>query len=146
MSTRAVLVGLAEYLATSGVGVWEVDPATGYAPTDTAITIGALPAAPDAAIALTAYPLADDYSLSDSVIGVQVRTRTAGENPLDVEDLADAVFNFLHGLASVDLPTGAHVVSSARRSGVSLGTDQTGRWMRSDNYALTIHAPTRNRN
>jgi hypothetical protein len=70
--TNDMFSGLAQVLATAGVGTYK--PTAAYGPTDTAIVSQVLPQAPDAAIGITFYPVSDDATLSDSVVGVQVMT------------------------------------------------------------------------
>jgi hypothetical protein len=94
---------------------------------------------------LTPYPVSDDPTLADSVVGLQVMTRKAGADPRPTNDLADDAFDQLHGLHDVDLSTGIHVVSCVRRSGVMLGQDDLRRWLRSDNYYVTAYRPAPNR-
>jgi hypothetical protein len=104
-----------------------------------------VPASPDRVITLTDYVVADDPTLSDSVIGVQVRTRWGGQDPRPVKDLDGAIFDALHGLEGVTLTGGIHIVSCFRRSGTSMGQDANNRWGRSSNYYATVHRPSTNR-
>ena len=136
-------VGFAELLAGLGVGVWSDTGA--YATDVTGITLQALPTGPDNAITLSTYPVTDDPTLSDSVTGLQVMTRTEGQDPRTTNDLADSVFDQIHGLHDVDLATGLRVVMCEHRSGVLLGQDDLLRWSRSDNYYVTTHRPSANR-
>lgn len=135
--------GIAQLLATAGVGVW--NPTSPYTATDTAISIRVMPASPDAVIMLTPYPVSDDYSLSDSVVGLQVQTRTGGEDPTTTDDLTDAVFDALQGLYGITLSTGIKVQAVERRSSLPLGQDDLHRWVNSDNYYLTLWRPSSHR-
>ena len=138
-----LLTGVAQILAAAGVGTWRD---TGvYVAAETGIVLDTLPASPDNIITLTDYAVSDDPTLSDSVIGVQVRTRCGGQDPRPVKDLDGAIFNALHGLESVTLTGGVHVVSMVRRSGVSLGQDENSRWMKSSNYYAAVWRPSANR-
>ena len=138
-----LLTGVAQLLAAASVGTWRY---TGvYADAETAIVLDVLPASPDNVITLSDYVVSDDPTLSDSVIGIQVRTRWGGQDPRPVKDLDGAIFNVLHGLESVTLASGVHVVSMVRRSGVSLGQDTSSRWMRSSNFYATVWRPSTNR-
>lgn len=138
-----LLTGIAQRIAAAGLGVWRDTGA--YAATETGIVLDTLPANPDNVITLTDYAVSDDPTLSDSVIGIQVRTRCAGLDPRPVKDLDGAIFDALHGLESVTLTGGVHVVSLYRRSGVSLGQDTSSRWMRSSNFYATVWRPSANR-
>lgn len=135
--------GIAVLLSTAGVGTW--NPTAAYAATDTAICIRIMPASPDNIIMLTPYPVSDDYTLSDSVIGLQVRTRTGGEDPTTTDDLTDAVFDNLQGLYGITLSTGIRVQAVERRSSLPLGQDDLHRWVNSDNYYLTCWRPSPHR-
>ena len=138
-----LLTGVAQLLAAAGVGVWRDTGA--YAATETGIVLDVIPQDPDQIITLSDYDISDDPTLSDSVIAVQVRTRWGGQDPRPVKDLDGAIFDALHGLESVTLTGGVHVVSLVRRSGVSLGQDTNNRWMRSANYYATVWRPSTNR-
>jgi len=138
-----LLTGIAQLLATASLGTWRD---TGiYTAAETGIVFDTVPATPDRVITLTDYVVSDDPTLSDSVIGVQVRTRWAGADPRPVKDLDGAIFNALHGLESVTLTGGIHIVSMFRRSGTSMGQDLNSRWARSSNYYCTVWRPSNNR-
>jgi hypothetical protein len=137
-----LLNGLAAFLAAAGAGTYRSD-GTAYTSGETAIAFAAMPQTPDRAIVLTSYPVTDDPSLSDSVIGMQVRCR-GGVDPHDVESISDAVFTVLHGKTAFDLGP-VHVVQALRNSGVPLGRDDSNRWEHSDNYYLTVNRPSANR-
>lgn len=139
-----LLTGLAAYLQTAGIGTWSTSGA--YTVGQTGIVLGTVPQAPDRVITLTAYSVRDNAALSDSVVGVQTRCRWAGQDPRPVDDLADRIFDLLHGMTHTTLSGGVHVVQCLRQSGpVSLGQDQNGRWSNSSNYYLTVHRPSANR-
>lgn len=140
--TSDLLSGIAEYLGTQGVGTWR---ATGvYSAGETGIVLGLLPQSPDAVISLAGYSVSDDATLSDSVMGVQVRTRTAGLDPRPTADLADAIFVALQGLGDVTLG-GVRIQMIARQSWTQLGADSSQRQQRSDNYYVTTHYPSTHR-
>lgn len=141
----AFVEGFAQLLAASPspVGVWKTNGS--YAANETGIILGGLPASPDAVIALMAYGVDDDPTLSDSVQGLQVTTRWGGQDPRAVARLTGLVFNRLHGLDGVDLATGVHVVSCFRRSWVSIGQDANNRYRTTQNFYATVHRPSANR-
>lgn len=142
--TGELLRGLADYLADGGVGVWQ--PSGAYpAATVGAIFLQDVPSSPHQLIVLTDYPVSDDPSLSDSTVGLQVRTRGLPGNPSSTDDLDDAVFDQLHGLHGVDLSTGLRVSQCFRRSGTRLGVDGNRRHERSSNYLVTAHRPSSHR-
>lgn len=138
-----LLTGVAELLAAASVGAW--NPTGVYDGSDTAIVIKTIPETPDSVIALSAYPVSSDPALSDTVTGLQVLTRGAGQDPRPVDDLADLIFDQLQGLHDLTLSTGVRVVQSLHHGGGSLGQDDLHRWSRSDNYYLTTHRPSPNR-
>lgn len=141
--TSDMFAGLAQVLVDAGVGSYS--PTTAYAPTDTAIVSKVLPADPDNAIALTFYPVSDDATLGDSVIGIQVMTRAAGTNADAVDALDDAVFAAFQSLPDQTLSTGIDVLIIERRSGTSMGKDDVQRWMRSSNYYAQVYRPATHR-
>ena len=138
-----LLTGVAQLLAAANLGTWRDSGI--YTAAETGIVFDVIPVSPDNIVTLTDYAVSDDPTLSDSVIGVQVRTRLGGQDPRPVKDLDGAIFNVLHGLESVTLTGGVHVVSMVRRSGASLGQDANNRWMRSSNYYATVWRPSANR-
>lgn len=141
--TDQLLAGVAQLLADAGAGTWR--PSGSYLPGDqTPITVGTVPAAPDRVLTLTAYAVNDDYSLSDSTVGVQVRTR-GDRDPRTVDALDDAAFDALHGLGPTTLAGGVRVVAGWRQSGSPLGPDDSGRHQRSANFYLTVHRPSAHR-
>jgi hypothetical protein len=139
-----LLIGHAVLLASAGLGTWST---TGvYTTTQTGIVLGTVPQGPDRVITLSAYGVADDPSLSDSVMGLQVRCRWGGQDPRYVDDLADSIFAYLHGKEAYTLSTGIVVVQCHRISGpVSLGQDENRRWSNVQNFHLTVHRPSTNR-
>lgn len=142
--TGDLLTGLATYLAAGGVGTWS---AAGAYPanTDGAIFLQDVPGSPDRLIVLSDYLVDDDPSLSDSVTGLQVRTRGLPSSPASVDDLEAAVFDRLHGAHGLTLSTGVRINSIVRRSGTRLGVDGNRRHERSSNYLVTAHRPSQHR-
>lgn len=138
-----LLTGIAQMIAGAGLGVFKTSGA--YAAGDTAIVLDTVPASPDRVITLTDYVVSDDPSLSNSVIGVQVRTRWGGADPRPVKDLDGAIFALLHGMPARTLAGGVRVVSCLRNSGVSMGQDSNNRWGRSSSYYTLVHRPSTNR-
>jgi len=135
--------GIAQMLADASIGQYSSD--TSYADDATAITMQKLPATPDNAIAITPYPVSDDPTLSDSVVGIQVRTRTGGMDPRTTNELAGSVFNQLQGLRNTTLSSGVRIVLCERRSGALNGQDDVSRWERVDNYYATVWRPSAHR-
>ncbi|GGK90221.1 hypothetical protein Ppa06_58250 [Planomonospora parontospora subsp. parontospora] len=143
--TRDLLTGLAELLAARGVGDW--NPSGIYTDAQTAITISGLPSKPDLAISLTYYGLGndgEDVTQADASAQVQVRIRGKAD-PRLVDDLADEVFEVLHGLSSTELPGGVWVLLCQRTIVAPPDRDQNGRRVRADSYDLLCHRPSLHR-
>lgn len=139
------VVGFAALLSSAGVGTWRSD-GSAYLASETAIFLKVMLSSPDNAICLTAYPISDAPTLADSVIGLQVMTRAAGQDPRMVDDLADLAFDQLQALHDVTLSTGVRVEGEVgRRSSVSLGQDDLKRWGRVDNFHVPVWRPAPNR-
>lgn len=145
MSLVPLLEGLAQLLAQRELGAWRPDGAA-YAPGETAIVVGALPDSPPAAIALAPYGVGDDPSMSESTTGVQVRSRTATlHDPRPGLALVDGIFDALHGLDGLTLPTGVRVVTCQRQSWTPLGADDNQRPRYSQNFYVLHHRPSAHR-
>ncbi|MGW4639552.1 minor capsid protein [Sphaerisporangium sp. NPDC004334] len=143
--TRGLLTGLAQLLAGAGVGEW--NEAGAYDAGALVLTIGGLPASADRAITLAVYGLGqrgDDVDQADSSVSVQVRMR-GGTDPREVDDVADAVFDVLHGLADRVLATGVLVLLCRRLVVAPMGRDASGRWERADSYDVIAHRPSPHR-
>lgn len=141
--TRDALDGLATLLAGAGAGVYRDSGA--YAAGEVGIVVGLVPQSPDRVVCLIPYPLTDDPTLSNSVMGLQVRTRSHTPDARIAFDQADAVFDALQGLGDVDLAPGVRLHIATRTSGVPLGEDAQGRAEWSDNYQLTLDRPSAHR-
>lgn len=135
--TSDLLLGLAAFLDSSGVGVYKT---TGYAASDTGIFLKGLPDAPDRAISLTTYATQDMVKIAQTTVRVQVWLRGIPNNTLDVDDLGDAIFALLQGMENRDFGT-AHVIQAFRISSGQLGTDTNNRSQRSDNYQFDLNVP-----
>ncbi|MFE7316408.1 minor capsid protein [Streptomyces sp. NPDC057555] len=136
--TADLLDGLARLLAEHGVGAYRPDGR--YAPGDAALTIAAVPPAPDRVICLSAYPVQDSPALTDCITGIQVRTR-AGADPREVDALDDAVFDVLHG-AGPFLWGAARVQLLYRTMSAPIGADDAGRMERTSTYYARAHRAT----
>ncbi|MFK0289941.1 minor capsid protein [Streptomyces sp. NPDC090442] len=133
--TADLLDGLARLLDAAGVGSYRPDGV--YQPGDTAITVATMPPAPDRVICLSAYSVTDSPVLTDTLTGVQLRTR-ASADPREVDALDDAVFDVLHGSGPHTWGT-ARVQLLYRVSAAPIGADSAGRMERSSNYYARAH-------
>ncbi|TMR97535.1 minor capsid protein [Nonomuraea basaltis] len=143
--TRDLLTGVAELLAAAGVADWNPDGL--YTPAQTALTIGGLPSSPDKAISLAVYGAGrggDDVTEPDSNVQMQARIR-GSDDPRVTDDLADDLFDELHGLANVQLSTGVWLLLAQRRIVAPLDRDSSGRWGRADSYELMVYRPSPHR-
>lgn len=132
--------GFAQLLADANIGLSYT--ANGVYPAgQTGIYIMAVPVTPDRVVTLTPYPSGDDPTLSNSTIGLQIRSRSAGADPRDVMSIDDAVADVLLGNFPLILPTGITVTSLTRGSGVSMGQDDSKRWSWASSYHLGVHRP-----
>ncbi|WP_131104026.1 minor capsid protein [Ornithinimicrobium sufpigmenti] len=136
--TRRLTVGLAEHLHAHWLGTWS--PVGVFLKGATGITTKAVPPQPDRIIALTPYTVADTVE-GHRVQGMQVRTRGAQYDPLDVDDLDDAIYQLLHGAEGLVLG-GVKVHKAYRASHGTLGADGDHRTEASANYYLLLDAPT----
>lgn len=141
-----MLEGLAARLGAAGAGRWEPDPTIPYLPGDIAIVTNGLPTSPDRAISLTAYLSDDAVGSALTDIRVQVRFRGGPRAPNEANDMADVVFEDLHGARYVDLDTGQPGFRLVKRvSSLPMGEDKNGRTERADNYEFSGVRYTPNR-
>lgn len=140
--TTDMVGGIAQLLAAAGIAVYRPDGLV-YTADETAITKKDLPPAPDRVIAITAYGAGDDQPvITYGQRFVQLRFRGAAGDPDDVDDLADAAFDALHGRENLTFGS-VHVTQILRFSSVPLGMDeQSRRWQRADNYQLDVDWPS----
>jgi hypothetical protein len=132
--TTSLVKGIAQHLADVGVGQYR-GPGVAFQPGDKAIALKALPPDPDRAIALTIYPVSAGHGWDGEVeLGLQVRCRGSRSDVTDVDDLADAVYEALHGLAGTF--GGVTTPGIFHQSGAPIGPDGNGRSERTDNYYL----------
>lgn len=147
--TTKALEGLAARLGDAGIGRWIPDPDTLYDVDDIAIVTSGLPVSPDQVISLTAYLTADDTVTAVSDVRVQLRFRGPQRATNAANDIADAVFENLHGARYVDLGTGQPAFRLVQRiSSLPMGEDKNGRAERVDNYEFSgvRHTPNRPNN
>lgn len=142
-AARDLLTGIAHMIADTGIGIF--NPSGVYASTDTGIIFKNMPAKPDRAITLTAVPLTDGVAVPMGKMLVQVRTRGLPNNPLDVDDLGDAIFDLLQNVTDVTMGS-THIIQCLRNSSVPMGVDPSLRWERVDHFYIDMdYPPTVNR-
>jgi hypothetical protein len=142
-TTRDLLTGLAQIIADSSIAVY--DPVGAYAATDTGVVLMKLPSTPDRVVALWAVPLTDGTMTPIGQTLIQVRTRGLPDQPLDTEDLGDAVFDLLHGIRNHPLGS-VNIIQILRKSSIPNGQDNSKRFERIDHFYADIdYPPTTNR-
>lgn len=108
-----------------------------YTDDETAVVYGALPAAPDRVIGVTLYQATDPITDGDtSTRRAQIRFRGAPGAVTGADELADATFAALHGLART---AGLSLVS--RVLVAPLGADESDRQERADSYQIILDNP-----
>jgi len=142
-ATRDLLVGFAQMLNDSGIGVY--NPSGVYTPTQTGIVFKTVPQGPDRCIILTVVPLIDSVEIPMGKTLLQVRTRGLPNQPLDVEDLGDACFDLLQNIKNLTMGS-THIIQCLRNSSVPMGQDNSKRWERVDHMYIDLdYPPTVNR-
>jgi hypothetical protein len=138
--------GLAQYLAEANIGLTYSETGV-YTASQTGIAIMAVPPTPNRLVVLTPVPLGDDPTLANSIVGLQIRTRSTGADPRDVLALDDAIADQLLGNYPLRLSTGVQIGTLTRTSAVSLGQDDATppRWGWSSNYRITVYRPGQHR-
>ena len=130
-----VTTAVAEVLAAAGVGRW--DPMGVYGPGPVAaIYIRAAPDVPWPIITLSTYPVQVAVAPDDSILGLQIRTRTPNRDPRHTDRLDSLVLKTLHGKRGGAL-AGYRITQILFQSGASTGQDGSERWGRSANYYIT---------
>ena len=130
-----ITTAVAELLAARGAGEWRPNGVynAGARP---AIFVQVVPDIPRDVITLSPYPVQAGIDPNDSVLGMQVRTRTQGRDPRRTNDLDGAVYDVLHGARGLSL-SGYRITKILFQSGASMGQDGSERWGRSANYYIT---------
>lgn len=106
------------------------------------IFIDRWPEGPGDVVVIADYTVADDISLSDSVLGVQVSVRC--EDLDKVKGITSDLFALFHGRWGGKLGR-VTLVSARRASGTNTGQDSNDRQGRTENYYLTVHRPSTHR-
>lgn len=147
-TTRELLSGMAQLIADANIGSW--NPSGVYATSDTGIYMKTMPdgdTIPDRCIVLNAVPVSDDWSQPEGQIMVQVACRGSRGNPLDVDDIADAIFDVFQSRLG-DVFGTTTVIQITRKGAVPMGQDAQFRWTRADKYFadVSVAATTRRPN
>lgn len=138
--TVALLEGFAQIIADAGIGM-AFRHSGQYASADgIPIFILGIPQSPDEIVTLSPYAYSASGSLSDSEVGLQVRTRS-GSDPRRVLVMDDAIQNILLGNYPLKLPTGVVVSTLSYLNGAPLGQDDNNRWEWASSYRLDVYRP-----
>ncbi len=135
--TTTVEDALAQHLAALGLVRYEPGSVYGTG-TLPAVFFGAMPDTPNDAIVINTYN--DDRSRDDHNpdLYVQIRGRSAGRDPSNVDRLMDSIFDALHDTShqtwgSVRVLLCRRVVRAPR------DPDANTRWTRPDSYCITLN-------
>lgn len=143
-ATKELLTGIAELLAGAGLGLsW--NPAGVYAAGQTGIFMMVMPATPNRVVTLALVSNSDDVTMPLGQKMLQVRGRGLPNDPLDVGELLDPIFDVLHNRPTFTIG-GQTVIQMNRQVSAPMGQDDARRFERADQYYLDVDAaPTANR-
>lgn len=136
--TSSFMAAVAARLDVAGVGKWS--PAAAALATDTVITVKRQPPSPDRAVTLTPYVPLTTSGRPEQTLGLQIICRGLPNDPTDVDDLADAVYEALQELTDVQLGD-AHVGIVWRQSHAHLDIDANGRARTTSNFFFASSHP-----
>ena len=131
--------GFAELLDGEGVGVYSPDAP--IPPGAVAIALTVEPTWVDRAVTLTPYTV-EDALTGATVQGLQAICRGEPGDPFGADDLADAVYQVLHGRHRFTVG-GVRVQNMWRQSYAQLGRDDNDRQRSSSNFHMNLshHTP-----
>lgn len=137
-STKELLTGIAELLAGAGIGLtW--NPSGVYTAGQTGIFMMFVPQSPDRCVVLSLVDTGDDPSMPLGSKMLQVRGRGARNDPLDVAEVLDPIFDVLHGRTNLVIG-GQTIIQALRRVSAPLGGDSLVRFERADQYYMDVDA------
>lgn len=141
--TEDVLVGVAELIAAAELASW--NPPGVYPLSATGIFLKTMPdgdGVPDRVVALNLIPVTADPVNPYGQYFLQVACRGNRNDPLDVDRIAEPIFDVLHGLTNQTFG-GTHIIQFLFHTGTPMGQDALTRWERADKYLADIDsAPT----
>lgn len=132
-----LLDGIAQLIQGAGLATYSTSGV--YTAGQTGIFFKAVNPTPDRIVGLTAYGVTDNPSMPTATLGVQVRVRGT-QDPRDVDELGDAIYNLIHGLVHVQFGS-VQVDQILRVSSITLGQDLSKRWERADGYYVDVGVP-----
>lgn len=92
-------------------------------------------------LVISDYPVSDDPSISDGIVGIQFAITGSVR---DTDAIKDDLFALFHGHQTAIMGS-VKVVNVFRQSGANLGQDGSGRVSRTENYYFHTHRPSTNR-
>lgn len=125
-------------IATAGLGTYS--PTAVLLDSQTGIYTKGMPEHPDRAVVLTVYGATDAPKENLTSFNVQVWCRGLPNQPLDVDDLGDAIFNLLQGAEALTFGS-VKVLQILRKFPAQMGDDANQRWERADNYVIDANIP-----
>lgn len=137
-TTRDLLTGLAQIINDSNIATYKADGV--YTATDTGVVFMTVPSTPDRVVMLWAVPLTDSVMVPMGKVLIQVRVRGLPNQPLDTEDLGDAVFDLLHGITRHPLGS-VNIIQILRNSSIPNGQDNSKRFERIDHFYVDLDYP-----
>jgi hypothetical protein len=138
--TNDILSGYANVIATAGLGTFS--PSGVYQTTDLAIYFKVMPDTPDRCIVLNWIPLTDEVNIPLGRGMLQIAARGARNNPIDVDNILDPVFDLLQNRLGDSFGT-TTIVQCLRLGSVPMGQDSLVRYERADKYDVDYApAPT----
>lgn len=130
-----LLTGVAETIGAESGYTWRATGA--YTAGDGfGIYVDLSPANDLPSITLTEYPVTDDITGGDSVVGIQARI--AAKDRRAVKDAVSLLYDLFHARWGGSLGT-IELIQAMRSSGANLGQDANGRLVRTENYYLTTY-------
>jgi hypothetical protein len=137
-ATKDILEGVATLLAGAGLGLsW--NPLGVYTAGQTGIFMMTMPPTPDRCVTLALVDTDDNPTMPLGSKMLQVRGRGAANDPLDVGELLDPIFDTLHARENLTVG-GQTIIQILRRVSAPMGADDQYRWERADQYYLDVDA------
>lgn len=137
-ATKDILDGIAQLLAGAGLGL-TFNSAGVYTTGQTGIFMMTMPDAPDRCVTLNLVDRADDPTMPLGEKMLQVRGRGNRNDPLDVGELLDPIFDVLHGRTNLTVG-GQTIIQILRRVSAPMGSDSLHRSERADQYYMDVDA------
>lgn len=137
-ATKDILEGIAQLIAGAGLSItW--NPAGLYTARQTGIFMMTMPDAPDRCVTLSLVDNTDDPTMPLGRKMLQVRGRGNRNDPLDVGELLDPIFDILHSRTNL-VVGGQTIIQILREVSAPMGADDNHRWERADQFYMDVDA------